>query len=309
MSGTGLILAIVGALSWSTLDVVRKQVGSSLSATAAVATLTFWQLPFLAVAMGVGEWTQPQTAPWSIIANGFPTIPAEYFWPFLGAVALNVLANWLFLRAVQISPLSLTIPYLSFTPVFTAVSGLVMLGETPTVWGWGGIGVVGLGAFFLNPGASDGGFLAPVHALWKERGSFYMLLVAAIWSITPVLDKIGSLQTNVMGHTAFLAAGIFAVFFGYHAIVDRSAWKILSRFRVQPALLAFGGFMTVVAMVSQISAYHYMDLAYVETIKRAIGMIAAIVIGWLWFDEADFGRRLFAALVMAAGVAMVLVGG
>jgi drug/metabolite transporter (DMT)-like permease len=305
----GLVFAVLGSLAWAGLDVLRKQVGQEVSATAAVAALTLFQVPLLAAAMTIGEAVGPSAEPWSVVLNGFPTLTAPYAWPLLGSVLLNVVANWLFLRAVQISPLSLTIPYLSFTPVFTAFSGLVMLGEVPTMGGWVGIVLVVAGAFFLNPGESGEGPLAPLRALWGERGSLYMLGVAALWSITPVFDKVGAEMTNVMGHTALVAAGLFVAFYLLRLVRDRDPLAMIGEFGRAPKLLFLGAVVNVFAMVFQLGAYHWMDVAYMETLKRAIGVIASILVGWWWFEEADVKRRLLGAVVMAIGVGVVLLLG
>jgi drug/metabolite transporter (DMT)-like permease len=305
----GLIFAILGALSWAVLDVLRKEIGADVSATAAVAALTLFQLPLLVGAMGLGEAVGQTAQPWSVIFTGFPTLTLPYLWPFLGSVVLNVAANWLFLRAVQISPLSLTIPYLSFTPVFTAVSGLLILNEVPTTGGWVGIALVVAGAFFLNPGSSGRGALAPLKALWDERGSAYMLGVAGLWSVTPVFDKVAVGMTNVMGHAALVAAGLFLAFYLIRLARDREPLAMLREFGRAPRLLLFGALVNVLAMVFQLGAYHWMDVAYVETLKRAIGVVSSVMVGWWLYDESDIGRRLLGALVMAVGVVVVVLLG
>ena len=307
LSGLGILLASISAAGWATLDALRKRVGEDVSATAGVAAMTLFQLPFVLAAMAVGEAAGPFAEPWSSAFTGFPSLGADYWPPFLGSVALNVFANWLFFRAVQHSPLGLTIPYLSFTPVFTALTGFLILDQAPTALGLAGIFVVGFGAFLLNPG--KGGPLAPLKALWHERGSLYMLLVAATWSVTPVLDKIAADRSNVMGHIALLAFALFLAFWVIGAVRDRDGTTMLKEFRAVPLLLVLSGAVTVTAMVLQLWAYHYMDVAYVETMKRAIGVVASILVGWRLFGEGELKRRLLAAVVMSLGVALVLIGG
>ena len=53
---------------------------------------------------------------------------------------------WLYMKAIRRSPLSLTLPYLAFTPVFNTVTGYVLLGETVTLQGFSGIALVVSGA-------------------------------------------------------------------------------------------------------------------------------------------------------------------
>ncbi len=308
MTTLGLLLAVLGAASWATLDVLRKSIGEHVSASAAVAAMTLFQLPFLAAMLGVGELVDISAQPWATFFQGLGDMGARYAAVLFGTVALNLLAGWLFLRAVQLSPLGLTIPYLSFTPVFTSLSAVMFLGERPTVLGAIGIVVVTGAAFALNPGDDEErGVLAPLRAIWNERGSLYMVGVALIWSITPILDKVGSQQAGVVGHSAFVAAGIFALIAVARAIRDRGARRLVGELSTKPALLLAAAFFNVLGMVFQLSAYEFMDVAYVETFKRAIGVLTAVIVGTAVFGEGDATRRLVAAAVMAVGVTLVIL--
>ena len=70
-----------------------------------------------------------------------------------------------------------------------------------------------------------------------------------------------------------------------------------------------GGFFATAAMVLQLTSYAYIDVAYVETIKRAVGVCAAIMVGYLVFGEEDLWRRMLGALIMSVGVALILFAG
>jgi drug/metabolite transporter (DMT)-like permease len=238
----------------------------------------------------------------------FPEVPQEYWWYGAGTVALNVAANFLFLRAVQISPISLTIPYLSFTPVFSAFTAMVTFDEVPTAFGWVGIVIVCLGAFTLNPGNKENGPLAPLYALWQERGSFYMLLVSLLWSFTPVVDKMGSNLTNGTFQTFIIAAGVALVFVVIRTGKDRGPVKLIGEIKLGAWLFLIGALLNVTAMILQLASYNFTEIAYVETIKRAIGVIASIAAGYFIFKEGDVQRRLLGAAVMVVGVAFIMLG-
>ncbi len=308
----GALLALVSAVGWAGFDIVRKRIGRTMSATAAVIGVNAMHAPYIlpfllgTEAFGAVGGNHPVG---EILFVGLPETSTAYWGLTVGSVVLNVAANFLFLRAVQISPLSLTTPYLAFTPVFTAVTGFLFYAEEPTYWGLGGIVTVCLGAFFLNPGNSEDGVWAPLKALWSERGSLYMLIVAALWSLTPILDKSASHQTSPMWHALILASGVVGVFLAYRGWRDGGVKKLWSELGREPGWLAFSGCFAVTALVLQLGSYEYIEVAYVETIKRAVGVLGAILAGYLLFDEQDIVRRLLGAALMAAGVAMVLLGG
>jgi drug/metabolite transporter (DMT)-like permease len=307
----GLLLAASSAICWTVVDIARKHIGAKMSASVAVTGLMLAQLPFILptmIAATAGAKPDSDARVVELLFVEFVAIDASYLWFAVASVLLNIFANWLFLRAVQVSPLSLTTPYLSFTPVFSALVAFLWLGEQVTNWGIAGIMTVCVGAFFLNPGTKGAGLLAPFKALWSERGSFYMLIVAIVWSVTPILDKRASVQTSPIFHTLFLAAGI-GVAFAVWQIGRGHGARLVRELKLMPVLMFVGGAMLVGAMVMQLSSYAYVEIAYVETIKRALGVVGAMAAGYLIFGEKDISRRFLGAAVMVVGVAMVLFGG
>ena len=308
----GFALAVVSSICWASFDITRKHVGKYMSATAAVIGVMFFHAPFIAPFIaanelgGIESGGNPVT---DILFVGVPEMSGIYLALVGGSVVLNLAANFLFLRSVQISPLGLTTPYLAFTPVFSAVTAFMAYSEEPTTWGMAGIATVCLGAFFLNPGNKDDGVLAPLKALWTERGSFYMLIVAALWSVTPIIDKAAAKATSPMWHTLLLATGVAGCFLAFRLVKDGGGGEVWEELKRQPFWLAASGLFAVGAMAMQLGSYEFIEVAYVETIKRAIGVTSAILAGYLFFDEGDLARRLFGAAVMTAGVAMVLLGG
>lgn len=305
----GFVLAMICAVLWAGLDISRKKLGRKMTASGAVAGLMLLHIVFLNPLLVAGSVTEGQGVLHDMVLVGYPELPAIYFVPTVASIILNLGANFLFLRAVQISPLSLTTPYLAFTPVFTAITALVFLGQIPTTFGWIGIAVVCLGAFFMNPGNRDDGPLAPIKALWTERGSLYMIVVALLWSITPILDKTASDMSNPIWHTMFLAGGVGLVFLVGRRVGDGSFGPLIGEFRALPWWLMLAGAFAVGAMAVQLTSYAFIDVAYVETVKRAVGVTAAIAAGFFFFGESDIWRRLLGAVVMSAGVAMILLGG
>src|SRR4051812_44784889 len=112
---------------------------------------------------------------------------------FLGYLVLDVglitLVMWLYFRALQISPMSLCIPFLAFTPVFLIPSGWILLGELPSPLKLLGVALIVVGSFVMHRKLFAIGWTAPIRAVIPEKGSRYMLLVSFIFSITNPLDK------------------------------------------------------------------------------------------------------------------------
>jgi drug/metabolite transporter (DMT)-like permease len=107
-----LALSLAAALGWSTYDLLRKLLTGRVAALPLVALITLGALlPLAAWTAFVGDWR----------------IGSGYVLPGLASVALNVAANLAFFRSLQLAPMSVTLPLLSLTPVFTAVLALLLL--------------------------------------------------------------------------------------------------------------------------------------------------------------------------------------
>jgi len=82
----------------------------------------------------------------------------------LGSAGLNAVAHLASTRALKLADVSLVTPLLVFSPVFTVLISTVVLGEIPSAPGLLGVGLVLLGAYWLNY-HSSAGWLAPFNSL------------------------------------------------------------------------------------------------------------------------------------------------
>src|SRR6266849_3381929 len=107
ISLTALLLVVFSSLGWAGFDLLRKLLVREVAPVALLLMLTLGAVPLFAAWV----WIDGVAAP----ASG-------YLAPALGSVVLNVVANLLFLHGMRIAPLSVAIPLLSLTPVFTTLS-------------------------------------------------------------------------------------------------------------------------------------------------------------------------------------------
>lgn len=153
-----------------------------------IATLELlWSLPFLAL--------------------GFLLVPAPaldgVFWEiFIFSLPLNFAAYFLYLYAIKISPLSLTVPFLSFTPLFMILTGFITLGET--VNGWGGLGILAIaaGSYVLNFPLARQGLFKPFMVAVKRSSILFSVFLS--WLILKEGDYrscrgLGTLLITVLG--------------------------------------------------------------------------------------------------------------
>lgn len=274
-------LAAAAAIGWALYDVARRALASHLTAWALVAASTVTALPVLIA--------------WAVVSGDWRLQPG-YWLPGLASVALNVAANFGYFRAFQVAPMSVTLPMLSFTPLFATLLGAVFLGETIGLREATGALLVVLGGLLL--GLRAGG-------LRFEPGSAIMLGVAFLWSATLLLDKRALTLASPSIHALVLYAGVavggvaalgFARRLGDLRAV-RGHWLALI------AAVAIG----VLALALQLFALRELPVGVVETLKRGVGGLSAVLLGrWLYREEIT-ARKLGAVLAMTVGVALILI--
>jgi len=221
---------------------------------------------------------------------------------FFGGV-LNGISLLLYMRAIRLSPLSITIPMITFTPLFLLATSPIMLGEFPSAIGIFGVLLIVFGSYMLNIKRRGKGFLEPFRALLEEPGPRLMLLVAFIWSITSNIDKIGVQNSSPIfwsiAMTCFLAVALFPVMLRFS---DHSRQKIVSQSK---PLIALGVFHAL-TFITQMIAINFILVAYVISIKRGSAVLS-VVWGHLFFDEKGLRERLVGVIIMVGGVFLIML--
>lgn len=287
----GLSLALACGLAWAGLDVVRKQLGADIAPMPLLVLLNCGLLPVFAL--------------WWALAGGTITDLSAYAPPTAAALVLQIVANALFLAALRASPLSLTIPLLSLTPVFAALLGAVMLAEVPTLVQSSGIALVVLGALLLGS-STEGGRLQLLRAFVRERGAWMMMGVAACWGITSTFDKLALRYAAVPIHALVELVGVIGS--ALVVLLVRGRLRELAGARSHLGRLGFATIIGAAALGLQLVSVQYILVSQLETIKRALGLISAVVLGKLVFDEAVTPSKIAAVVAMIVGVTLLMWG-
>ena len=236
-------------------------------------------------------WPQLSPAFWSWVAVSLP---------------LELLAMWLYMQAIRESPLSLTLPYLAFTPAFNMLTGYLLLDETVSWTGFSGILLIVLGAWLLNLKTMQDGtglnLLAPFRAITRERGSRLMLMVAAIYSLTSVTSKGALLHATpgFFGPFYFVVLGTASVLL--FASRDVSSWRAMGK---HPWVhLGVGVFMAGM-VITHFYAIAHIEVAYMLAVKRTSLLFGILYGAWL-FGESGLKKNLVAGILMVLGVFLIV---
>ena len=279
---TGVLLAIASAIGWACLDVVRKQLALRAAAVALLWAMAVSQMPLFAT--------------WAFF-DPRPFDAAAYAAPGAATLVLNLAANLAFIKALEIGALSRTIPMLSLTPVITIVTGAVLLGEWPEPAQGLGMVLVVVGSLLLAVAKGQGGFRV-------EPGTVLMLAVAVMWSFSAAVDKLALRSISVPGHGLVQSVGMFATWSVVLAV--RNGRREVQALRpLGPQIIAAAAIMGTSASL-QYFAIERTLVSLVETIKRAVGATAALVLGRALFSESIGLREILAAALVVFGTALVL---
>ena len=217
---------------------------------------------------------------------------------------VETLAYWLFLTAIQIAPVSLTFPFLSFTPVFTILTARLFLGESVSLMGAGGIVLVSFGAYILQANLIRESIFEPIRAIFTNPGSRAMLAVAFLYSITSTLGKKGVLLIGPRNF-AVVYFGLFAVVVTVFQVARMMSGQSRIYLKGKYVLLAVSsGLAMALMMFTHCLAIELAPVPYMMSVKRT-SMIFAVLYGWIFFKEELIGYRLIGAFVMAAGVFLI----
>lgn len=285
-----LTLALMTALASASQDSWVKHKFSGYSTYEMLAFPMLYSLPLIAVATF-----------WLTV----PPLDTTFLWCFLVSIPLNGVAFFMHMRAIQISPLSLTLPYLSFSPAFMFGTGFLFLGELPNIWGGLGVCIIVIGSYVLNINPSTYTLLAPFRAFFKEKGSMIMLMVAILYSLAAVIGKKAILHSSVMFFTLvfFLTLNTITLLF-----VEISGKGKVARLFAKPLQGGVAGVLLFIHLICHGWAISMTKAVYMISIKR-MSILFGVIYGGIFFAEKHLFYRLAGAGLMIAGATVISLKG
>ena len=281
-----VIFALITALSLSTADALSKRAMAKSDEYVIAWVREGYALPFIALAF---------------FFIPIPHLDKTFYLSVLILLPLEITALILYVKAIKISPLSLTIPYMALSPVFIIIIAFFLLGERPDKSGFAGIFFIVAGAYLLNAKAGGSGLLAPIKAIAKERGSIFMIIVAVIYSITATIGKI-AVQHSSPIFFGFFYPLLLTIVLSMVVGIKGTLYQVASR----PIVFLFIGIFTAIMILSHFLAISMADVAYVISVKRT-SLVFSVIYGWLIFKEIDMAERLLGSIFMLAGVVSITV--
>jgi drug/metabolite transporter (DMT)-like permease len=290
MENTWVLWALLSALMGATSDALTKK---------ALLTHNEYLIAWLRLACAL---------PFLLLLLAFVPIPPVDGWFFaaaLMALPVEVVALILYTKALKVSPLSLTVPFLSLTPVFLIVVPYLILGERVSATGGIGVVLIAAGGYVLNIGEAKQGFLGPIRAIGKEKGSFLMIIVALLYSVTSTLGKMAIEHSSPVFFGIVYFTALTVVLSPIALSMNRGG---LGKIPYGSALRASSlpGLCYSVLVIAHVVALNLTKVAYMISVKR-LGLLMGVVYGYILFRESHMKERFAGALLMVVGAVLIVL--
>ncbi|MBI5190279.1 MAG: EamA family transporter [Nitrospirae bacterium] len=279
-----LILSVLSAFVQATVDAFTKKALNGADFYIVSWLRNLLAVPFLLAAL----WFVP-----------IPKLDPTFYWACGLAMPLEVIATLMYIRALEISPMSLTMPFLALTPLYLLIFSYVLLGEAPSPAGLAGVLLLCAGAYLLNAHTlREGGIFAPFKAVYREKGSMLMMGVALIFAVTSDLSKLAIMHSSAMFFGVFYVA-VFSFVFTPVALYFTK--KPVSVPRSDYGLYIFIGATLALLAILQPLALAISHVSYMIAVKR-LSLLFSIGYGYFMFGESHIKERLLGGAVMLLGL-------
>lgn len=240
-----------------------------------------------------------------VLLTGIPELKPSYWIALLFAVFAIPTANILYMRAINLSPLSVSVPMLSFNPIFTALLSFVFDKRLPDILGWVGISCVCTGLYLsrLDKETLHKGIFYPLRSITQDAGSVSMLGVAFIWSVGAHVSKMvvtgssplfGAMSFGIVGSIMLALIGTFTRHFNFRLIF--SHYKQLS-------LLGLFNGLSEFAMNSALAIGF---TPYVISIKRT-NILWSSLLGKFLHGDKFSSFKMVGLVLMFFGIVLIIV--
>ena len=281
-----MLICFLSAILWSSLDLLRKQLVQQMSSLQLAVVLAGGQGVLFAV--------------WLSVTSGFGIYPGtQYLFPAILSVSFGAGGFYLYLNGISRAPVSVTVPLLSFTPVFASIAAL-FIGERLQLNQWLGLSLICCGGLMLRSSGKNGEPSLPQSL---------MLGAAACWGLNTVFDKLalgsfGQSANAAAAHGLFMTTVAAAI---YGLALLRFEPTGLSGCAPARTLVKIG--MTIIvaqaALASQLIAITLVPVGVFEGLKRSVGVGFAILLGKIIFDEPLTRKKSLAGALLMLGLGVL----
>jgi drug/metabolite transporter (DMT)-like permease len=283
-----IIYSLLTALSLATSDALTKRALESKNEYFIAWARLLFAIPFFLLCL---------------IMVKVPPLDRTFWAATFTALPLEIIALILYTRALKVSPISVTMPFLALTPVFLMVTSYLIVGERVTFYGGIGIAFMAAGSYALNLHKMRYAVLEPVRAIFREKGSVLIIIVAAIYSITASLGKLAIEHSSPVffGSFYFVLVTLFFTPIAY----AKTDGKLRFAAKDVPALVPIGATFALM-IIFHMAAMSLSNVAYMIAIKRT-SLLFSVLYGHFLFKEEKIAEKVLGAFIMLTGFVLIVL--
>ncbi len=284
-----IFICIISAFFWAIFDLTRKLTLEKISSVNLLLVFTITQFIIFFI------W---------LFYEDFSIVLTPYLLPGIILVIMGLLSALLFLKAIRQSELSLTIPLLSLSPMFSSLFSFFFLNEKLLNIQYLGIFLIILGTLILySKKLTLNEILQSFKIILTNNSAKLMVLVSIIWSLTPVLDKLCLKNSSINIHGVIQSSGmiILLIFLskkkgGYETVNMKKNWKLIL------LTVLIGTTATILQFYAILSNY----VPIMESIKRSIGQLSSVFLGKIFFNEKITKPKILGVIFLSIGVYFIV---
>ena len=283
-----VLICIVSAFFWAAFDLTRKLTLEKISSINLLLIFTITQLIIFFIWLFFEDFS----------INLFP-----YLLPGITLIIIGLFSALLFLKAIKQSDLSLTIPLLSLSPMFSSLFSFFFLNEQLSNIQYLGIFLIILGTLILySKKLTIYEIFKSFKIILKNSSAKLMVLVSIIWSLTPVLDKICLKNSSVNIHGFIQSLGMITLLIFLFKKDTVQTENTKKNWRIILLTVFIGSTATILQFYAILTNY----VPIMESIKRSIGQLSSVFLGKIFFNEEVNKPKVVGVIVLSIGVYFIL---
>lgn len=284
-----IVICMISGIFWAFFDLSRKITLKKISPFTLLIIFSFVQLIIFSIWINFENYQ----------INFVP-----YIFPGLLLIVISIISAFLFLKALSISELGLSIPLLSFSPLFSTILSSIILDENLQKLQYFGIGLIIFGTIILySRSFSIPDIFKSLTYIVKNKGARYMILVSLIWSLTPILDKICFKYSSMNIHGFIQSFGILIVLI---MINRESFFDDLQSIKESFFIICITMLVGTIATIFQFFAISLTFVSIMESIKRSVGQVLSVIFGTIYFNERITYQKILGVIILSLGVFVIL---
>lgn len=237
-----------------------------------------------------------------------PIPTARGFWSNIAICAiLAVSSNVVLVYALREGDLSVLGPVNAYKPVIALATGVFLIGELPSAMGLTGVALTLAGSYFIadpTPGASQRSALV---ALYTDRGVQMRIAALILSAVEAVFLKRALLESAPL--VTFLVWAILGVPVAAAFLVLAGRTRLAHEWQT---LRANGGRYLALALATgamqcaTLFTFSHLQVGYSLALFQ-LSAAVSVLLGYRYFGEPSFRKRLTGSVVMAAGATLIVL--